>query len=259
MLLPLASLETTYFISSTAWIFFFALLLKPLIVAFYCLLNNYFSTVLWITDSKIIVWVCLFVFQSTLQSSPWGLMQMLEQQVGELTIDTDAGCCDGAQGENGQSLQSAGTSTASNIFLNHSSARLLNLSANILCDSIFSVNLISIFFRLWVLLWMKLVFSLCISFMTFCSYCSFMFQLHVVVFWSLFVNSSERRDAWSSIFLEEWNESLSVIVNFFILTTTVNRLKVWMWVWMVGLSVLALKWNGRKWMDLFWFSNYTVP
>ncbi|KAM3874979.1 dapper homolog 3-like [Diretmus argenteus] len=36
---------------------------------------------------------------SALQSSPWGLMQALEQQVGELRIDTDDGCYDGAQGD----------------------------------------------------------------------------------------------------------------------------------------------------------------
>ncbi|XP_030600878.1 dapper homolog 3 isoform X2 [Archocentrus centrarchus] len=45
---------------------------------------------------------------SALQSSPWGLMQMLEQQVGELRIGTDDGCCDGAQGETGSSRPSAG-------------------------------------------------------------------------------------------------------------------------------------------------------
>ncbi|XP_068601807.1 dapper homolog 3 [Brachionichthys hirsutus] len=34
---------------------------------------------------------------SALQSSPWGLMQALEQQVGELRVDADDGCYDGAQ------------------------------------------------------------------------------------------------------------------------------------------------------------------
>ncbi|KAM3616757.1 uncharacterized protein V6R79_022726 [Siganus canaliculatus] len=43
---------------------------------------------------------------SALQSSPWGLMQVLEQQVGELRIDTD-GFCD-APGEAGDSRPSSG-------------------------------------------------------------------------------------------------------------------------------------------------------
>ncbi|XP_069567630.1 dapper homolog 3 [Brachyistius frenatus] len=45
---------------------------------------------------------------SALQSSPWGLMQALEQQVGELRINTDEGCCDGAQGDTGDSRPSSG-------------------------------------------------------------------------------------------------------------------------------------------------------
>ncbi|GAA6218286.1 dapper homolog 3-like [Lates japonicus] len=45
---------------------------------------------------------------SALQSSPWGLMQALEQQVGELRIDTDDGCYDGAQGDTGDSRPSSG-------------------------------------------------------------------------------------------------------------------------------------------------------
>lgn len=49
------------------------------------------------------------MFQSALQSSPWGLMQALEQQVGELRIDTDDGACDGAQGDAGDSRPSSGT------------------------------------------------------------------------------------------------------------------------------------------------------
>uniref|UniRef100_A0A667XU11 Dishevelled-binding antagonist of beta-catenin 3a n=1 Tax=Myripristis murdjan TaxID=586833 RepID=A0A667XU11_9TELE len=44
-----------------------------------------------------------------LQNSPWGLMQALEQQVGELRIDTDDGCYDGAQGDTGDSRPSSGT------------------------------------------------------------------------------------------------------------------------------------------------------
>lgn len=65
--------------------------------------------------------VCVFVFQSALQSSPWGLMQALEQQVGELRIDTDEGCCDGAQGDTGDSRPSSGTSTVLNLFCDLSS------------------------------------------------------------------------------------------------------------------------------------------
>ncbi|XP_022046055.1 dapper homolog 3 isoform X1 [Acanthochromis polyacanthus] len=45
---------------------------------------------------------------SALQSSPWGLMQALEQQVGELRIDTDDGCCDGGLGDAGDSRPSSG-------------------------------------------------------------------------------------------------------------------------------------------------------
>ncbi|KAM4566078.1 dapper homolog 3 [Odontesthes bonariensis] len=45
---------------------------------------------------------------SALQSSPWGIMQTLEQQVGELKIDMDDGCCDGAQGDPGDSRPSSG-------------------------------------------------------------------------------------------------------------------------------------------------------
>uniref|UniRef100_A0A673BXC2 Dishevelled-binding antagonist of beta-catenin 3a n=1 Tax=Sphaeramia orbicularis TaxID=375764 RepID=A0A673BXC2_9TELE len=45
---------------------------------------------------------------SALQSSPWGLMQALEKQVGELRIDTDDGCYDGAQGDAGDSRPSSG-------------------------------------------------------------------------------------------------------------------------------------------------------
>ncbi|XP_039986993.1 dapper homolog 3-like [Xiphias gladius] len=45
---------------------------------------------------------------SALQSSPWGLMQLLEQQFGELRIDTDDGCYEGAQGDTGDSRPSSG-------------------------------------------------------------------------------------------------------------------------------------------------------
>ncbi|CAJ1065878.1 dapper homolog 3-like isoform X1 [Xyrichtys novacula] len=45
---------------------------------------------------------------SALQSSPWGLMQALEQQVGELRIDAEDGSCDGAQGDTGDSRPSSG-------------------------------------------------------------------------------------------------------------------------------------------------------
>uniref|UniRef100_A0A8D0D0K3 Uncharacterized protein n=1 Tax=Sander lucioperca TaxID=283035 RepID=A0A8D0D0K3_SANLU len=55
-----------------------------------------------------------------LQSSPWGLMQALEQQVGDLKIDTDDGCYDGAQGYTGDSRLSSGTSIVLNLFCDHS-------------------------------------------------------------------------------------------------------------------------------------------
>lgn len=51
----------------------------------------------------------VFVFQSALQSSPWALMQALEQQVEELKIDPSDGCCDGAQGDTSDSRPSSGT------------------------------------------------------------------------------------------------------------------------------------------------------
>ncbi|XP_038141772.1 dapper 1-A-like isoform X1 [Cyprinodon tularosa] len=47
---------------------------------------------------------------SALHSSPWGLMQALEQQVGDMKIDIDDGCCEGAQGETGDSRPSSGNS-----------------------------------------------------------------------------------------------------------------------------------------------------
>ncbi|XP_041851284.1 dapper 1-like isoform X2 [Melanotaenia boesemani] len=51
---------------------------------------------------------------SALQSSPWGLMQALEQQVGELRVDIGDGCCDGAQGDTGDSRPSSGDSLVLN-------------------------------------------------------------------------------------------------------------------------------------------------
>ncbi|KAF7666357.1 hypothetical protein LDENG_00109600 [Lucifuga dentata] len=45
---------------------------------------------------------------SALQSSPWGLMQALEQQVEELRIDPDDGSFDGVQGDTGDSRPSSG-------------------------------------------------------------------------------------------------------------------------------------------------------
>ncbi|XP_012705589.2 dapper 1 [Fundulus heteroclitus] len=45
---------------------------------------------------------------SALHSSPWGLMQALEQQVGDLKIDVDDGCCEGAQRDAGDSRPSSG-------------------------------------------------------------------------------------------------------------------------------------------------------
>lgn len=67
----------------------------------------------------------MLVFQSALQSSPWGLMQALEQQVGELRIDTDHGCYDGVQGDMGDSRPSSGISTVLNISFNQESAVFL--------------------------------------------------------------------------------------------------------------------------------------
>lgn len=48
-------------------------------------------------------------------------MQALEQQVGELRIDTDDGCYDGAHGDTGDSRLSSGTSTVLKLFFGHSS------------------------------------------------------------------------------------------------------------------------------------------
>ncbi|KAM9318869.1 dapper homolog 3-like [Pholidichthys leucotaenia] len=45
---------------------------------------------------------------SALQSSPWGLMQALEQQVGELRVDAEEDGCDGAQLDTAGSRQSPG-------------------------------------------------------------------------------------------------------------------------------------------------------
>lgn len=53
----------------------------------------------------------MFVFQRALQSSPWGLMQVLEQQVGELRIDNDEGGFDGTQVDTRDGQPSSGTSS----------------------------------------------------------------------------------------------------------------------------------------------------
>ncbi|XP_014837976.1 PREDICTED: dapper 1-like [Poecilia mexicana] len=45
---------------------------------------------------------------SALHSAPWGLMQALEQQVEDLKIDIDDGCCEGAQRDAGDSRPSSG-------------------------------------------------------------------------------------------------------------------------------------------------------
>ncbi|XP_054884419.1 dapper 1-A-like [Poeciliopsis prolifica] len=45
---------------------------------------------------------------SALHSAPWGLMQALEQQVEDLKIDIDDGCCEGAQRDVGDSRPSSG-------------------------------------------------------------------------------------------------------------------------------------------------------
>lgn len=52
-------------------------------------------------------------------------MQALEQQVGELKIDADDGCYDGAQGDTGDSRPSSGASTALNHFFDHTSDMLV--------------------------------------------------------------------------------------------------------------------------------------
>lgn len=88
----------------------------PLIVASFRPLENNFSAGQSIKS--------VFVFQSALQSSPWGLMQALEQQVGELKIDIDNGCCDGAQGDTGDSRPSSGTSTDLKSFISHISSNV---------------------------------------------------------------------------------------------------------------------------------------
>ena len=46
---------------------------------------------------------------SSLQSSPWGLMLALEQQLGELRVDTDDVHYEGSQGDAGDSRPSSGT------------------------------------------------------------------------------------------------------------------------------------------------------
>lgn len=73
------------------------------------------------TDSKKTVCVHVFVFQSALQSSPWGLMQTLEQQVEELKLDTNDGSCDGAQGDTSGSQPSFGTFTVVNLSFRYGS------------------------------------------------------------------------------------------------------------------------------------------
>ncbi|KAM4742626.1 dapper homolog 3 isoform 1-T1 [Anableps anableps] len=45
---------------------------------------------------------------SALHGAPWGLMQALEQQVGDLKIDINHGCCEGAQGDACDSRPSSG-------------------------------------------------------------------------------------------------------------------------------------------------------
>lgn len=86
----------------------FALLLKSLIVASYRPLKNYVSMLHSQIQTVRTQCVFVFVFQSALQSSPWGLMQALEQQVGELRIDTDDSSYDAAQGETADSRPSSG-------------------------------------------------------------------------------------------------------------------------------------------------------
>lgn len=64
---------------------------------------------------------CVFVFQSALQSSPWGLVQTLEQQVEELRLDNNDGSCDGAQGDTSDSQPSSGTFTVVNLSFRYGS------------------------------------------------------------------------------------------------------------------------------------------
>lgn len=59
----------------------------------------------------------VFVLQSALHSAPWGLMQALEQQVEDLKIDIDDGCCEGAQRDAGDSRPSSGNSCCLKAFL----------------------------------------------------------------------------------------------------------------------------------------------
>ena len=80
------------------------------------------------------VCVCVCVFQSALQSSPWGLMQALEQQVGELRMDADDGSCDGTQGDAGDGRPSSGTSIDSNLFL--------HLSPEHACSKVFFLHFV---------------------------------------------------------------------------------------------------------------------
>ena len=56
------------------------------------------------------MFVC--VFQSALQNSPWGLMQALEKQVGELRIDPNNESYEAALGDAGDSRPSSGSPDA---------------------------------------------------------------------------------------------------------------------------------------------------
>lgn len=63
------------------------------------------------------------VLQSALQSSPWGLMQALETQVGELRVDGENyGACDVATADAGDSRPSSG-----NVWQNRGPQQLLLL------------------------------------------------------------------------------------------------------------------------------------
>ena len=56
------------------------------------------------------MFVC--VFQSALQNSPWGLMQALEKQVGELRIDPNNESYEAALGDAGDGRPSSGSPDA---------------------------------------------------------------------------------------------------------------------------------------------------
>lgn len=104
-----------------------------------------------------------FLFQSALQNSPWGLMQALEQQVGELRINTDDGCYDGAQGDTGDSRPSSGNSLVLNLFFDlssdmHEVKSFINVHNSLTFNKASQLT----FCKKYLLYTTKLMFSLCI-------------------------------------------------------------------------------------------------